>query len=199
MSFLIPNGRLSRFTLTETEGDLGNFGRFDCFETMATFMLENDIRVNSDLRKQIIEHIRHLRDKFRFYFYDEAQRYEQKTWIVNPFQLDLRTGVSLTADEELIELAEDTGLKQSFRRREVTEFWQSVRHRYPTIAGEALKVLIPFTSSYLCELGFSAMIALETKYRNRLELSQSLRLKLTGIDIDVSTVVANRSHRNQEE
>ncbi|KRY44752.1 SCAN domain-containing protein 3 [Trichinella britovi] len=56
------------------------------------------------------------------------------------------------------ENADDT--KQNKRRQ---EFWLSVQNTYPTLSTAALKVLLSFTTSYMCEIGFSAMIGIKTK------------------------------------
>jgi hypothetical protein len=61
-----------------------------------------------------------------------------------------------------------------------------------------LKVLLPFSSSYICEVGFSAMAGMKTKFRKKLHLSNSLRLKVTHIDVDVNAVInSNRKHAHQ--
>jgi hypothetical protein len=40
---------------------------------------------------------------------------------------------------------------------ELTEFWMSVKDEYPLLSGKAQRILILFTTSYLCEVGFSAV------------------------------------------
>ncbi|KAK4882713.1 hypothetical protein RN001_006032 [Aquatica leii] len=116
-------------------------------------------------------------------------------WICNPFQDPLPTGMSTKASEELIDLSEDSSQKNSFNRKQLTKFWLSVAGNYPCLLDEAMKVLLPFTTSYLCEAGFSNMVNIKTKYRNKLDLSNSLRLKVTKVEVDVKTVMAK--HRKQ--
>lgn len=48
--------------------------------------------------------------------------------------------------------------------------------------------LMPFATTYLCETGFSALVALKTKYRNKLDVGPDLRLKLTSIQPDIKTL-----------
>jgi len=57
------------------------------------------------------------------------------------------------------------------------------RTEYGLISDQALKYyfLIPFSTSYLCETGFSAMLAIKNKYRSKLVLCTDLRLKLTEL------------------
>jgi hypothetical protein len=108
------------------------------------------------------------------------------------------TGILTKADEELIDLSEDTSLKLNFNRRKLTQFWLSIQQTYPTLSTEALKVLLPFSSSYICEVGFSAMVGIKTKFRNKPQWSNSLLLKITRIDVDVSAVInSNRKQAHQ--
>jgi hypothetical protein len=102
------------------------------------------------------------------------------------------------SDEELIDLSEETSLKLNFNRRKLTQVWLSVRQTCPTLSAEALKVLLPFSSSYICEVGYSAVVGMKTKFRNKLQLSNSLLLKITRIDVDVSAVInSNRKQAHQ--
>ena len=58
-------------------------------------------------------------------------------------------------------------------------FWFSVESEFPQISTKAMKVLIPFTSTYLCECGFSALTLIKNKYRSRLQAEDDLRLFLS--------------------
>ena len=68
----------------------------------------------------------------------------------------------------------------------VCDFWLKRRAEYWLIFDRALKCLIPFSTSYLCETGFFAMLAIKNKYRSKLELEPDLRLKLTLIKPDIA-------------
>ena len=123
---------------------------------------------------------------------------QQKRWIIDPFQSDMTTGISTKADEELIDLSEDSALKMNFNTKKLAQFWLSLQPLYPLISAEALKALMPFSSSYKCESGFSTMVGIKSKFRNKLQLSNSLRLKLSNIDINVKSIMENKqalSHR----
>lgn len=43
-----------------------------------------------------------------------------------------------------------------------------VRLQYPALANCAIKTLMPFATTYLCETGFSALASMKTRYRHRL-------------------------------
>jgi hypothetical protein len=44
---------------------------------------------------------------------------------------------------------------------------------------EAMNMLLPFATTYLCEHGFSTLMNLKTKYRNRLNPEDSIQTALT--------------------
>jgi hypothetical protein len=79
-----------------------------------------------------------------------------------------------------------------------TKLTQSVQQPCPTLSTEVMMVLLPFSSSYICEVGFSAMLGIKTKFQNKLQLSNSLRLKITRIDVDINAVInSDRTQAHQ--
>lgn len=130
-----------------------------------------------------------MKDNFNFYFLEEKKKYEQNSWVVNPFQKAISTEISTKAYEELIDLSENSSLKLQFSRNNVIQFWLSSQQIFPILSTEAIKILLPFSSSYMCEVGFSAMVGIKNKHQNKLKLSNSLRLKITKIDVDVNAVI----------
>ena len=83
--------------------------------------------------------------------------------------------------EELIEVKNDKILKNLFNRLSTTQFWTKVSHEKKLLGGEAVKILIPFATTYLCEQGFSALATIKTKHRNRLQPEHGLRLALSNV------------------
>ena len=177
-----------------------NNQNYDCFETFQTFIIENEVEVGDGIVSEISEHLNKLKESFEFYFHEEMKVLQQKRWIIDPFQSDMTTGISTKADEELIDLSEDSSLKMNFSTKKLAQFWLSLQPLYPLISAEALKALMPFSSSYKCESGFSTMVGIKSKFRNKLQLSNSLRLKLSNIDINVKFIMENKqahpSHRS---
>ncbi len=84
--------------------------------------------------------------------------------------------------EQLIELKSDSRLKELFSSCPLSSFWAALMQEYPELCDVALKILLPFASTYLCEAGFSKMTALKTKYRNRAQIEDDLRLCLSNIE-----------------
>ena len=53
---------------------------------------------------------------------------------------------------------------------------------YPLICKKAILVLLPFASSYLCEIGLSTVATLKTKYRSRLNFESDLRVAVSDLN-----------------
>jgi hypothetical protein len=89
----------------------------------------------------------------------------------------------LNEREQLNELSNDAGLKIKFQEEGTVNFWTSspVGREYSELYKSALKIIIQFASTYLCEKGFSSLSEIKTNYRN-------LILKLTSIHPNRTTV-----------
>ena len=99
-------------------------------------------------------------------------------WIRNPFQVEL-SDLPDDITEELVELKHDRTMKIRFSPDALTDFWIRVGDCYPKCSKEALAVLVQFGTSYLCESGFSAMVAIKTRYRGRLDITADMRCALS--------------------
>ena len=114
------------------------------------------------------------------------EQFGDKEWIRIPFSDVVSPGdFSVQERDQFVELSCDCGLKIEFKKDTFCDFWLKRRAEYGLISDRALKFLIPFSTSYLCETGFSAMLAVKNKYRSKLELEPDLRLKLTNIKPDI--------------
>ena len=79
-----------------------------------------------------------------------------------------------------------------FAQTNVTDFLVYALSEYPDIAARALSVVLPFSTTYLCNNGFSAMTAFETKYRNRLCAQNNLRLALTTLEPRIDKIMRTK-------
>jgi hypothetical protein len=91
--------------------------------------------------------------------------------------------LSLIAQEELAELSSDRTLQLVFRNKDMCDFWPTVKNEYPIVAELAVRVLVPFATSYLCESAFSALTHIKSKYRTSLaNVEDGLRAALSNIE-----------------
>lgn len=169
-------------------------GDFEAFALLDDFLDEHNIS-KDDLKPIICEHIDGLIGQFRNYFPEKASA---DNWIRNPFVIDTIAVLPLTQQEGLIDISCDESLKASFTGQPLAKFWISVRSEYPELSNAALRKLVPFASTYLCESGFSALTLIKNKYRSRLRVEGDLRLFLSPtqprIDELCSELQAHPSH-----
>ncbi|XP_029342131.1 SCAN domain-containing protein 3-like [Acyrthosiphon pisum] len=88
-----------------------------------------------------------------------------------------------TFQEQAIELKNDLRAKIDLNSgSSLEEFWVKYQPIYPEISNEALQVLVQFSSTYLCESGFSSLAIIKTKHRNCLDVESDLRCSLSNIE-----------------
>jgi hypothetical protein len=140
----------------------------------------------------ITEHLTLLEAKLENYF--PSLNVEFYDWIRNPFGIfdTSQAQFSLQEEEELVSLSTDRTLKMKFLEASVDEFWISIQKEYPALSRKALNVLIQFSTSYLCELGFSTLTNIKTKKRERLtNIEEEMRVALSEIRPDIVQICKN--------
>ena len=105
---------------------------------------------------------------------------ETYDWIRNPFVESMNVDFSLTEEEELAGISSDLTLRMKHSELNLDSFWILTAKEYPSISNKALRVLLQFSTSYLCELGFSTMTNIKNKKREQLlTLEEELRVCLS--------------------
>ena len=89
----------------------------------------------------------------------------------------------------------DSGANNLFSRVNLTSFWSSILISYPKVSQIALKLLMPFPSTYLCETAFSSMLVIKTKARNKLEVEPDLRCCLSLTQPRIERLVDQKQHQ----
>lgn len=116
-------------------------------------------------------------------------------WVIDPFRFS-EEEVEVDLQDEFIELKTDEELKPVFGGG-YQDFWLAAQEKYPKLWRAVEHLLIAFPSSYLVEQGFSAVMNLLTKKRNRLQIAErgDLRLFLTELEPNVEELVkAHQAH-----
>ncbi|XP_076062515.1 protein FAM200A-like [Oratosquilla oratoria] len=94
---------------------------------------------------------------------------------MNPFQCEV-ADVADEVQEEFLELMFNSTAKKDFKDLNLETFWVKCLPVYPLISHLAPRILVMFGSTYLCETAFSTLVAIMTKYRNRLNVEGDLTL-----------------------
>jgi hypothetical protein len=152
-------------------------GIYDMFPLLDDFLTMNNISTDI-IAGTILNHIQQLSHYFYQYFGDDD--FSTLDWIRNPFECEL-TGLTGREQEELAELSSDRTLRLQFSRLPLLSFWLRCFHEYSLVSGKAINVLLPFSTTYLCETAFSAVTAMKNKYRSRLDIEHDIRICLSRI------------------
>ncbi|XP_076592490.1 LOW QUALITY PROTEIN: protein FAM200A-like [Chaetodon auriga] len=171
------------------------------FPTLQQHIEEQDVvaaQVNR-LSALIQSHLAVLVDRFDGYFPQEKySALHNKRWIQNPFEFEtaeslLELTLSPAEEAELLQLSCDGTLKKRHEcAATLSSFWIGVSAEYPVLSGASISVLIPFTTTYMCELGFSVLTKTKTKHRNRLNAAADMRVALSSCTPDWNALQKRR-------
>ena len=98
----------------------------------------------------------------------------------------------LKEKELLIDISANFELRSKFNETELTKFWIALREKFPEISIQALKLLLRFSTTYLCEKTFSLYAATKTKYRNRVNAGNGIILQVTLIKLEFDTFLSTK-------
>jgi len=97
--------------------------------------------------------------------------------------------------DDLIEIRSNARIQMEFEKFDLEQFWCGQFERYPELAKVALQILLPFATTYLCEMGFSSLLHIKTKARNRLNASNDLRLALSKKEPRFKTIIQEKQQQ----
>ena len=83
----------------------------------------------------------------------------------------------------------DSTMNDDFHLLTLEKFWIKRFLVNPKVASLALKTLVPFSSNYLCEKGFSALVLIKSKQRNRLAVYSHLTIALAKTEPRIDQLV----------
>ncbi|XP_060846219.1 zinc finger BED domain-containing protein 5-like [Rhopalosiphum padi] len=151
----------------------------DSFSILQQFLTSNTVEISQDMKSIFEDHLSQLVVWFEKYFKNED--IDKFAWIQDPFNSIVPSEFNSTEEESLIELSCDSSLKSKFTNMELTKFWISIKNEYPLVCEKALRVLIPFSTSYLCEAGFSAVAVIKSKYRSKINVEKEMRVAVSSL------------------
>ena len=152
-----------------------NQGNFATFERLSEFEADS---LGAQMKQEINEHLRSLEKEFQRYFPDLDEGFV--TFPRNSFSpaLDI-AAVPDEVQDELLDLRNDSASREMIMEKSLSQFWCTMLRSYPKVWTEALRVIVPFASSYVCETGFSALVHIKSKARNQLNAENDMRFAIS--------------------
>jgi hypothetical protein len=165
-------------------------GIIECFPTLHDFVAESETPLNPEIASEMIEHLKNLQVSIKQYF---PPAKEGMSWLRNPFSASIEDlDLPVRKIEQLIDIAADRNLIATFKPATLFKFWTQPRSEYPEVAKHAVKKLLPFASTYRCEVAFSKYTLTKTKQRSRLDPEADMRLQLSNIKLDFKELISGR-------
>ncbi|XP_003471114.2 zinc finger MYM-type protein 6 isoform X1 [Cavia porcellus] len=151
---------------------------YDMFPLFSEFSNSSDMNVRN-IRNIIFEHLKGLSQIFHDCYPPEDDLRSGNMWVINPFMNHQNNNLTDFEEEKLAQLSSDLGFQSVFKSMSITQFWINAKTRYPELHEKAMKVLLPFSTVYLCDATFTALT--ESKQRNFLVSGTALRLAVTSL------------------
>lgn len=144
----------------------------------------------------IVESITLLEVKMNKYF--PSINIKNYDWVRDPFNVSISdlVDLKLVEEENLCSIKNDRTLQLKFKEITLNKFWIYVSKEYPEISIKALTILLPFSTSYLCEQGFSALANIKNKKREKLNsVEEEMRVCLSTIRPRIKNICnAHQAH-----
>ena len=149
------------------------------FQTLAEILKETEPAAS--FSQLVHDHLSQLSKDLEHYFPTTKDSQTGKELILEPFvNKPGELTLSVLEEDQLLEITNDSGLKSVLgTTSNLHTFWIKVKVEYHEIAKKALKSLLSFPTSYLCEAGFSAATAIKMKLQSRLDIGNTLWVSLS--------------------
>uniref|UniRef100_A0A8C6HD78 Zinc finger, MYM-type 6 n=1 Tax=Mus spicilegus TaxID=10103 RepID=A0A8C6HD78_MUSSI len=164
--------RLKMWLKRAQENDYGMFPLF------SEFLDSSDVSVKN-IASIIFEHLEGLSQIFHACYPPEEDLRSGNLWLADPFATYHNNNLTDSEEEKLAVLSSDTGFQSVHKSMSVTQFWVNAKTSYPKLHEKALKLLLPFSSTCLCDATFSALTA--SKQRDLRTCGPTLRLAVTSL------------------
>jgi len=151
----------------------GNYANFPKLDEVSN--AENLLLIVTEMK----EHLQVLSQSFQGYF-QHGEVSVSQGWMQDPFVFNLDSmDDNDEMKEDLVEMKASNKIKMEFDSMQLDTFWCAQLNTFPQLAERALEVLVPFATTYLCETGFSTLVHIKTKARNRLDASDDMRVAIS--------------------
>ena len=120
--------------------------------------------------------------------------------LTNPYLIGDTDFVSMfsgddNTSEEFIALKNYSTTEDAHKNKTLSAYWSAMVHSYPRITSALIRLLMSFPSTWLCEAGFSALLEIKKRARNKLIVEPDLRQALATVGPYIDTVVVKGQHQ----
>ncbi|XP_046511643.1 protein FAM200B [Equus quagga] len=163
---------------------------------------ENIINENilKEIKLEILLHLTSLSQTFNHFFPEEKfETLRGNCWVKDPFAFrnpESIVELNLVPEEEneLLQLSSSYTLKNDYETLSLSAFWIKIKEDFPLLSRKSVLLLLPFTTTSLCELGFSVLTKLKTKERNGLNGTADMRVALSSCVPDWNELINRQAH-----
>ena len=99
--------------------------------------------------------------------------------MTNPFKLSAEEVPDHCIDE-FLEQKTHSRVRDMFNEKSFTKFWPMIFDSYSKVTEIVIRALLPFVSTYLCELGFSSLMQIKMKQHSAMEVEHDLTCALSS-------------------
>lgn len=176
--------------------------RYYMFPTLLQHIEENIINEDclKEIKLEILFHLTSLSQTFSHYFPEEKfEVLKENLWVKNPFAFQTPESIiklNLVPEEEneLLQLSSSFTLRSYFKTLSLSAFWIKIKDGFPLLSTKSILLLLPFTTTCLCELGFSILTRLKSKKRNRLNSAPDMRVALSSCIPNWNKLMNRQAH-----
>ena len=153
----------------------------------------DDSNISENFNNEIVAHLKSLYSEFENYFPEIDIESIKMRLARNPFIIIVDIYIPEEMENEFLSLVNNTYMKDLFKQEEnISDFWAVISSQYPTIGIFVLRELLPFSSTYVCAKGFSTLLNIKSKARNKLEAGRDMRCALSKTLPNISDLVSKK-------
>ncbi|KAL6484007.1 hypothetical protein MHYP_G00088800 [Metynnis hypsauchen] len=140
------------------------FLQLDTSEGLNSAVKSHSMTTSNESEDDAVNFLMARNEEFERYFPTKKDPRTAKGWIRDPvINKPGESSMSVQEEDQLLDIANHGGFKSILETTTLPMFWIKVMAEYPQIATTALKTLLPFPTTYLCEAGFPAGTATKTR------------------------------------
>ena len=146
-----------------------------------------------NLKEDITSHLQNLQNKFERYFL-EINTSSILMKVTKSLFVCKMEDASEAIQEEFIELTNNSFAKDEFHTCNLDEFWVKIQRCYSRLGIHTLNILVSFSSTYLCECGFSALLTIKYQVQilSNIDVESDIRCALSTTSLDIEQLAAKK-------